>query len=269
VSMLPEFLLSYLRPSATDDAIIAHGPRRLLDRIEADVRVLDQPRRAVRLHATMVEASGTRARRLMWSVLRGGRPTIDLDAADGEVRIVRREQPQENLVAELRALAEREKVAVHVRPSVLVEEGRSASIFSGVTQYFQFISGGDEVTLDSTEAGVQLYVAPQVVGRELVQAYVALDISTIRGNRRPPVVDSREASATLMLASDDSMIVAGGLMDLSRTGDRDGLMPLAPEIPGRVVSSDETREIVFLIGAEVVPATATAAEDALASKGET
>ena len=268
VSILPEFLLSYLRPSPTDDAIIAHGPARLLDRIESDVRLLDKPRRAVRLHAAMVEASTTRARRLMWSVLREGSPTVDIDGARGEISIVREDRSQENLLARLQALAETEEVSVTVRPSVLVEEGRSASIFSGVKQFFQFLSGGDTIALDSTEAGVTVYVQPLVVGEEVVQAYVSLDISTIRCNRQPPIVDSREASATLMLASDDSMIVAGGLLDRGRQQDRDGLAPLAPAVPGRAGSSDETREIVFLIGADVVPARSSGAGDELALKGE-
>ncbi|MFW5867658.1 MAG: hypothetical protein ACOCX2_07560 [Armatimonadota bacterium] len=73
VSMLPEFLLSYLRPSPTDDAIIAHGPERLLDRIEDDVALLDRPRRAVRVHAAMVEASSSRARRGTPHLRRGRR----------------------------------------------------------------------------------------------------------------------------------------------------------------------------------------------------
>ncbi len=253
IGLLPEFLLRYLRPSPTDDAIVAHGPKQLLDRIQQDLELLDRPRRAVRVRTAMVEASTARGRKLMWRVLRGGSTTTDIDGTGGTVRITRDEEPQEDLVADLQALAEGEAISVRVRPSLLVEEGQHASIFAGAEQYFQFLRYGENLDLDSVEAGVRLFVRPYAVGDEAISLYVALDVSTIRGNRQPPVVDSREASATLLLASGESMIVAGGLVDASHFSQRDGPAPLMPEMPGLATRGDQEREIVFLIGADVVP----------------
>ncbi|MFP4249877.1 MAG: hypothetical protein ACLFU7_09485 [Armatimonadota bacterium] len=252
IDLLPEFLLRYLRPGPSQDAIIAHGPPRLLDRIADDLRELDRPRSAVRLRAAMVEASSATGRQMMWSLLRGGSPTFEMDGPTGEVRISRVEEPQEDLVAQLRALAETEDVSVSVRPSLLVEEGQHASIFSGVNQFFQILRDGVTLDLDSTDAGVRLHVEPRVVGDEVISSHVALEVSTIRGTRQPPIVDSREASTTLLLRSGGSMIVAGGLMDHSESSERGGPALLAPVLPGRAVSSDQGREIVFLIGAEIV-----------------
>ncbi|MBD3293022.1 MAG: hypothetical protein GF393_08870 [Armatimonadia bacterium] len=268
IAMLPEFLLRFLRPSPTGDAIVAHGPTRLLDRIEADVTLLDKPRRAVRIHTTMVQASTARGRQLMWSILRGGSTTIDLDGAEGEIRITHGDEPQEDLVAQLRALAEREKISVTVRPSLLVEEGQHAYLFSGVKQFFQFLRYGERLDLDSTEAGVGLYVRPYAIGERLVRSFVQLEVSTIRGNRQPPVVDTREAWSTLLLGSGESMIVSGGLLDRSHFSERGGPAPLAPEIPGVDTSGDQTREIVFLVGAEVVNGRVASAEDELAQRRE-
>ncbi len=252
IELLPEFLLRYLRPSPTQDAIIAHGPPRLLDRIGDDLRELDRPRSAVRLRAAMVEASTARGRQVMWSVLRGGSPTFEVDGPAGEMRISRVEEPQEDILAQLRALTETEDVSVSVRPSLLVEEGQHASIFSGVNQFFQILRDGVTLDLDSTDAGVRLHVEPRVVGAEVVSSHIALEVSTIRGTRQPPIVDSREASTTLLLRSGDSMIVAGGLMDHSEFSERGGPRPLAPALPGRAISADQGREIVFLIAAEIV-----------------
>ncbi|MFO8080288.1 MAG: hypothetical protein R6V07_08290 [Armatimonadota bacterium] len=252
IELLPEFLLRYLRPSPTQDAIIAHGPPRLLDRIGDDLRELDRPRSAVRLRAAMVEASTARGRQVMWSVLRGGSPTFEVDGPAGEMRISRVEEPQEDILAQLRALTESEDVSVSVRPSLLVEEGQHASIFSGVNQFFQILRDGVTLDLDSTDAGVRLHVEPRVVGAEVVSSHIALEVSTIRGTRQPPIVDSREASTTLLLRSGDSMIVAGGLMDHSEFSERGGPRPLAPALPGRAISADQGREIVFLIAAEIV-----------------
>jgi hypothetical protein len=262
IELLPEFLLRYLRPSPTNDAIIAHGPAQLLDRIEDDLRHFDRPRSVVRLRTVMAEASSTRAREMMWSVLREGSPTFEVHGGQGEIRISRTEEPQEDIVAQLRALAETEAVSVSVRPSLLVEEGQHASIFSGVKQFFQILRDGVTLDLDSTDAGVRLYVAPHLVGAEVVSAYVALEVSTIRGTRQPPVIDSREASATLLLRSGDSMIVAGGLVDSAESNERGGPRPVAPALPGTATSGDQAREVVFLVGAEIVPVVDSESEPA-------
>lgn len=262
IGLLPEFLLRYLRPSAGGDAIVAHGPAELLDRIEADVRYLDRPSRAVRVRTAMVEASGSRARRVLWSVLREGTRRVELDAADGTVVISRLDESQDDILAQLRALETTERLSVSVRPSLTVEEGQHAEIFAGVRQFFQFLRRGEVLDLDSTEAGVRLAVRPGAVGDDVVQTYVALEVSTIRGTRRPPVVDRREASATLLLGSGDSMIVGGGLVDSSHLGERTGPLPARP------VDEERMREVVFLVGAEIVPGSGSTTESELARRGE-
>jgi hypothetical protein len=264
ISLLPEFLLRYLRPSPTNDAIIAHGPRRLLDRIEEDLSRLDRAPRAVRVRTAMVEASSLRARQLMWSVLRGGSTPVEFSPGDGRLRISHDEEPQEELVAQLQALATENELSVYVRPSLLVQEGQHARLFAGVRQYFQFLRRGEVLELTSTEAGVSLSVRPQAVGDQLIQAYVVLDVSTIRGIQRPPVIDSRQASATLLLGSGESMIVAGGLVDVNAFRDRGGIAPIASAVPGTARKSEQIREVVFLIGAEVVPGSGHDAEEELA-----
>lgn len=246
ISLLPEFLLRYLRPSASGDAVVAHGPVVLLNRIEADLLDLDRPPRAVRMTTAMVEASGTRARQALWSLILGGPTEVELDATGGALHISRIEEPKDDLLVRLRALETTEQLSVAVRPSLVVEEGQHAQIFAGVRQFFQFLRRGEVLDLDSTEAGVRLSVRPGALGDDVVQAFVALDVSTIRGTRRPPVVDRREASATLLLASGESMVIGGGLTDSSELGERTGPLP--------TLRADEKsmREIVFIIGAEIV-----------------
>lgn len=262
IALLPEFLLRYLRPSATNDAIVAYGPTRLLDRIEADLRYLDRPSRAVRVRTAMIEASGARARRILWSALHGDSSQIELNATDGTLRITHLDEPQRDLVARLRAIDTGEELAVSVRPSLVVQEGQHAAIFAGVRQFFQFLRRGEVLDLDSTEAGVRLSVRPNAVGDGVVQVHVALDVSTIRGSRRPPVVDRREASATLLLSSGESMVISGGLVDDSHIGERTGPVPTRP------LDDEQTREIVFLIGAEIVAGSALDADRNQAQRGE-
>jgi hypothetical protein len=268
IELLPEFLLRYLRPSPTDDAIVAHGPTRLLDRIEEDLELLDQAPRAVRIRTAMIEATSARGRMLMWSLLRGGDTTLAVDGVEGRMRIERGEEPQEDLVARLQALESTEDVSVRVRPSMLVQEGQRADLFAGARQFFQFLRRGEYLDLRSVRAGVRLHLRPIAVGDRLVRSSVFLEVSTVRGNSQPPVVDSREAWAQLLLESGDSMIVSGGLVDTSSFGEDAGPAPLAPEVPGLQTRGAQLREIVFLIGAKVQPKSGGEAEDGLAQRRE-
>jgi len=249
VGLLPEFLLRYVRPGATQDSVVAYGPESLLDRIERDIALLDHPVRAVRLTGVTIEASGARSREAMWSALRRDAASLELDVPEGQVRIEDSGESLDELVARIQALDTSERVQVDVRPSLRVEQGQYASLFVGNRQFYQFLRNGSVLELASTEAGVQLYVRPNAVGDDAISAYVSLDVSTFRGGRRPPTVDTREASATLLLASGESMIIGGGLVDSSNMRDKAGL----PGLGGRALSSDRTREVVFLIGVEVVP----------------
>jgi len=264
VALLPEFLLRYLRPGATQDSVVAHGPKNLLDRIEEDVAFLDHPARAVRITGVTVEASGSRSRQAMWSALRRAPTSLELDAPDGRLRIEDSGESLDELVARVQALDTRERVKVDVRPSLRVEQGQYASLFVGTRQFYQFLRNGYILELASTEAGVQLYVRPNAVGDDAINTYVALDVSTFRGGRRPPTVDTRKASATLLLGSGESMIIGGGLMDSAAMREKAGL----PGLTGRRAASDRTREVVFLIGVEVVPERGDdASSDALPGRG--
>ncbi|HCA48256.1 MAG TPA: hypothetical protein DEP45_13155, partial [Armatimonadetes bacterium] len=65
---------------------------------------------------------------------------------------------------------------------------------------------------------------------------------------RPPIVDTREASVSLILANGGTLIACGGIVESSRFGNRDSLYG----IPGHKQDSGRCSEIVFLIGAEIV-----------------
>ncbi len=248
LDLLPEFLVRYLRPGEREDSILAYGPTNLLDRIEADVAMLDRPGHAVRITTAMVEVSSDEASEALWSLLRQGPTVYRATPAEGRLRIQDSNQSLDDLVLKITALDTNDKLKVDVRPSLRVQQGQTARLFVGDRQFYQFLENGSNLSLTSTEAGVSLVVSAGAIAEDAISAYVALNVSTFRGARRPPIVDTREASVSLILANGGTLIACGGIVESSRFGNRDSLYG----IPGHKQDSGRCSEIVFLIGAEIV-----------------
>lgn len=256
INLLPEFLLRYLRPSPTDDSIIAHGPAQLLDRIESDLRTLDQPTRAVRLRLAVIEAAAGSLSRRAWRLLRGGSTTVEVDGAEGSIRFHHGEEPLDRLVARVAALDERDELSVAVRPTMTVEPGQWAHLFSGEQQYYQYLRDGYRLDLRQVEAGVSLWVRPRAAAGDLIESRVNVSVSSFRGDQ-PPIIDTRQAQSTVMLRSGDTMMIAGGLRLADRVEQDAGPKPfreawLLREITESSRDSRDVREVIFLISAEVV-----------------
>ncbi|MGC9318313.1 MAG: hypothetical protein ACP5KN_09830 [Armatimonadota bacterium] len=257
MNLLPEFLLRYLRPSPTNDTITAHGPQQLLDRIESDLRTLDQPTRAVRLRLAVIEAAAGSLSRRVWRLLRGGSTTVEVDGEEGAIRFRHGAEPIDRLIARVRALDEADDIFVDVRPTLTVEPGQWAGLFSGEEQYYQFLRDGRRLELNRIEAGVRLWMRPRATAGELIESSISVRVANFRGRRQPPVIDTREVSSTVLLRSGDTMIVGGGLRLADSFQEDSGPRPfrdawLLRDITERTEDSTRVREIIFLISAEVV-----------------
>jgi hypothetical protein len=269
IRLVPNFLLRYLRSNAAGDAIIAHGPVQLLDRIAADLEVLDTPVQAVRVQTVVVEAQDTTASRRLWRLLRGTeRTSWELDGQRGSVRFHRGERPLDRYVAAIEALDRRGKVEVKVQPAVLVVPGSYAELFVGERQYYQQQSHywweEEGVELRYAEAGVELWCRPRPAGARLIETGVRLDVSTLRAGVGYPVADRRKARSTLLLQSGDTLIIGGGLYLHQAERERRSAWP-ARELPVLGVAarassdSDELREVAFLLSVELVESEQAAA----------
>ena len=269
INLLPNFLLRYLRPSASGDAIIAQGPVQLLDRIGEDLAILDKPVQAVRVRTVMVEAHGMKASERLWRLLRGGdHTTVSTDVGEGALSFRRGEHPLAHYVAAIRALREREQVGVRVQPALVVRPGASAEIFVGERQYYQRQARywWEQVELRHAEAGVRLWCRPRATGSGLIETGVRVEVSTLRpGLGGHPVADRRNMRGTLLLSSGDTLIVGGGLYPgqsereqrRARTAHDLPLLARTLESP---TEAEELREVIFLVCAKQVSISESASD---------
>lgn len=258
IKLLPNFLLRYLRPSDTGDAIVAYGPPALLDRIGEDLAAIDRPTTAIAVRTAVVEATDNDSARRLWRLIGGGGTNFEIDGRAGAISIRRDEERLVDWLAEIRALDTARELRVHARPSLEVEPGKQAEIFVGQRQYFQFAADPDNVQLRSTDAGVRLMVRPRPMGAEMISTRVEVSVSTFRGvGSEPPVVDSRSAACTLAVGAGDTLVVGGGLVMEDSNRSTQGPKPFR-EIwretgtLGALSAADQIREIVFLVSADYV-----------------
>ncbi len=258
IDLLPDFLLRYLRPSASGDSIIAHGPPQLLDRIERDVLVLDHRAPMVQVRTAVVEAYDTTGSERMWRFLRGGRSQVSWDGSEGFVRFRHGDRSLDRYVAYLTALNTRGQVRVNVQPTMVLRAGTWGELFVGEKQYYQYVQrrwqGDESVKLASAEAGVRLGCWTRPTGSGLIETYVNVEVSNLRrSSGTTPVIDRRRANGSVLVQSGDTMIIGGGLTLGMHEQGRSAPTPmrsLGPLTDG--FGSGQVRERVFLISAEII-----------------
>ncbi len=256
IDLLPNFLLRYLKASESGDSIIAYGPSQLLDRIGEDIEDLDRPSQLIRVRTAVVEISDAETARRLWRLVGGDDTRVEIDGSEGTIRIENGDEPFDEWVANIRALDTSRALRLRARPSLVVRPGQRADLFVGQRQYYVYLSSGEEAQLRSAEAGVNLNIRPRPMGAGTIEVRLRLSVSTFRGvGSDAPLVDTREARTTLIMADGDTAVVGGGMVRGSEDDRRSGPEPfrdawLLRDITESRQREAEATEIVFLISAE-------------------
>jgi type II secretory pathway component GspD/PulD (secretin) len=220
VELLPDFLLRYVHVSAGDNAVVATGPPQLLDKLEADLRAIDQPTPQIRLSALLVEQVTQGALDAASAlVFADGRHELTTDGDTGRLGYRLVEDHLSDLQLKLRALQEAGAIRTRVCPSITVRSGAEGELFLGRRQYFAFArptysrdAMTQEVVLESADVGSRVFVEPWSGDGETITLTLTVQVNTILmvDSQGLPLVATRSAGGTVRLTSGDT-IVFGGL----------------------------------------------------------
>ena len=225
IELLPDFLLRYVRADPGQNALIATGPPQLLDKLDADLRAVDQPRPQIRLSATVVEEvteGGLEAASEL--VYAGAVYRFTTSADTGRLSYEIASEPLHDLRVKLRALVERGCVRTRVCPMVTVVSGRHGEIFLGRRQYFAFAQTNhtgwgavQEVALESADVGSRIMAEPWSGDGEHITVFVRVQANTILtvDSQGLPLVATRSAQGTVRLTSGDTIIFGGLVLESS------------------------------------------------------
>lgn len=251
--LLPEVALPYVHSNPDGNALVLDGPRPLVDRLERDLAVLDQPARHCRLRAWVVstEDSGNETREVL-ARLTGG-TTSGLLASTGQLTVSVGQEQATTALSQLSGLATSRHLQLEALPTVVCQPGQTARLFVGQQVYYLRMYGWyAEVRLGKVSVGSELVITPRNVGDSITAAVSVTNSFAGAQTAAGPTIFRRSANANLRMASGQLMVI-GGLRADDATNHRDQpvpwLDPLAEVVSGRLKA--KTRgEVTVLVQAD-------------------
>ena len=252
--------------------LVISAPRGMVDRIKADIALLDQPPTQVMLEAVVLEVSEDALKNVgidwatRWikfaskasSIVSGGQ-TIATDAGSLTYSEISNTE-----MATLTALVENGKARLRANPRVATAEGQTAEIEVGKESYFAIITGPvtfPYTTLEQIKSGILLRITPRVIEPEgVVAARIEPEVRDVtgRGPNGLPEITYRRASTNLRVKDGQSIII-GGLINEFTTHRRSkvpilGDLPLLGNLFRRSSSQQTKTEVVIIITPHILDA---------------
>jgi len=247
------------------------APRDIIERIKADLALIDRPRTQVMLEAVVLEVSEEALKELgvdwatRWVRFASQETAVATGNATGGTQSsitfpassLTYSELSFTETAQLTALVERGKARLKANPRVATVEGQTAEIEVGQEKYFSIVTGPvtfPYTTLEQIPAGISLRITPTVVEstREVI-ARIEPDVRDVTGKGATglPEITYRRAVTNLRV-KDGQSIVIGGLMSES-TSRSTSKVPLLGDIPllghlfRRTVSRENKTEVIIVI----------------------
>ena len=173
-----------------------------------------------------------------------------------------------DFTATLRAMAERGKLEVLSRPSILARNNQEAVIIVGEEVPFitssRITDAGSAInTIEYAEVGIILRVTPFITSEDQVEMIVAPEISNLTERTVPvselvraPVIAKR-AAETVVVTPHGQTVVIGGLMETQKT-ETVRRVPILGDIPllgmlfRRTIREDVKKELVIFLTPYIV-----------------
>lgn len=274
-SLLPPFLIEYLRRNPQQNSIVVTAPRQMLEKIGHDLRSIDiaPPLIMIEVLAMEITHDGSADSFLQWTY-RGPDTDISADTRSGDLRYAEGESygiaggvvETEKLSARVRALVSSGAARIHAEPRMAAMNGEKASIFIGRDRFIRMTygTGSDrQERIETVRVGVSLEITPWTGGNDEITSNVQCEVSNIVDidpETGIPRLSTRRAEANVR-ARDGETIVIGGLLQRQqeRTQRR---VPILSELPliGELFRSSSERstetELVFFLTPRVIDAAA-------------
>jgi general secretion pathway protein D len=189
-----------------------------------------------------------------------------------------------DLAVTIRAIAEKTKLEVLSRPSVLVRNNQQATITVGQEVPFitnsRITENGDTLnTIQYEDIGIILTVTPHITSNNLVEMDVSPEISTLTGETVPisetvnARVIAKRSAATEVVVESGKTVVIGGMMEDNNT-ETVTKIPVLGDIPllgmafRRTVKDKSKTELLIFLTPYVVQTPAELRERSLAEKNQ-
>ncbi|OPX24358.1 MAG: hypothetical protein B1H04_02310 [Planctomycetales bacterium 4484_123] len=264
----------YVQADAKASAVCVTAPQHLVERIVADLKLIDRPPRHVMLEARIVvmERSDLLNLGLQWSwpQVRAGIFSDSAHHGGGsrpnwpwglQIGYTPGQEFTNSLVLTLNLLAQNDEATVVACPKLMVQDGREAEIRVNTEEYFEITSEGVYVTsrLEKIETGTVLKITPRIGQAGDITLEIGTEVSNVvaRGENNLPVVTRRTASSTVRIKDGGTAALAGLMDSRSRLAKSDvpGLaqVPLLGYLFRHESGNKSARQVAVFVTARVMP----------------
>lgn len=268
MDLIPDVYSPYVKAGLNSNGITITAPPSVTEQILQLLRELDQPAPQILVQALVTEIS--RSELEEW-----GAGLLSYDPSGERGNSWLDQIAYENSVfdfglfgkvlASLRALEAEQKAEIKANPRVIATSGQTVDLFSGETLFLTMTSGTTG-SLEEVNVGVSLNVTPRVVEDNLLRISIAPEVSHLSGllgNNEGLSVRRSAVSTDVFAESGQTLLLAG--MTLQSTSNTDSHVPILGKIPlvrwffSERSDSDEERELLIFITAEILPTSSAAA----------
>jgi hypothetical protein len=235
--LLPNALDRYTHVDRDHNAIVATGSPELLEKIGADLAVMDKPPPLIEVEAIVVDTAQDYD--LIGELdlqLADGTTSLGWASGTGDITFRIISDPPQRVRAALSALEQRAAVNTRAQARATAWNGDYVRVFSGVLQYFPFRttsgrSRRQEITLRRAEVGVRLsgWFYTGGAGVILSRIYFRANNIVSVSPEGLPFVATRYARSLLRLADGDTIYVGG--LTLTQSTTRLTKVPVCGDLP--------------------------------------
>jgi type II secretory pathway component GspD/PulD (secretin) len=248
--LLPNFLYSYVKVNAEQNAVVVTAPQQMLAKIGSDLQKIDVPSPQILIEAIAVELSDSSDLDIGLQV---GNPNplrqSFADTTTGTIAYNSIGRLSDRFQATLRALELQGKARVRARPQMAVVNGRTANIFIGAQRFIltQFTQNGqNQSRIQAVDVGVKLQVTPLTGGNGEITTRIVPEVSNITELdllSGLPVLSSRRAETTVRVKDGETIAIGGLTLDQEQRTNRK--IPFFGDLPliGKLF---QTELVVFI-----------------------
>jgi type IV pilus assembly protein PilQ len=236
--------------------LVITAPAHMIDRIKADIAMLDKPRTQVMLEAVILEVSQEALKNvgIDWATRH---VTLTTSALANQAGNLVYSEVSKTEMASLAALVQKGQARLRANPRVATAEGQTAEIEVGKESYFAIVTGPvtfPYTTLEQIKSGILLRITPWVIepeGEVIARIQPEVRDVTGRGPNDLPEITFRRADTNLRVKNGQSIVIGGLINEF--TSRKASKVPLLGDLPllgylfRRISSQQIKTEVVIII----------------------
>ncbi len=222
--LLSDFFKPNVKVDAAANVIVITGTQQVIDRVKADLAMIDKPSAQVVMEALVVEVTADAGRSLRsdWRYEGSGGTGDSTLPASGFIDFVSGVWSGKlnlagglnHVLGAIKYLVDSGKADIHATPKLMAMDGQTAEIFLGREKYVTVSTSTTETTtttrLESIKTGISLKFTPRITSTGEIILKVEPEVSdAVEVTNGLPVVNRRKVSTTVMVRDGETLVIGG------------------------------------------------------------